>query len=244
MTLPTKSPALLLDPNGRIAPQIAAHLRTQIIRNALPPGHRLSEAEIARAAGVSRQPVREAFIKLAEQGLVQVLPQRGTVVSKIDYGAVLDARFLREAIEADICAILAHRPDRGLIRSLRTQLLRQREAIDGPPEAFTQLDERFHRTLAEGAGKESAWRLLEGLKSQMDRVRFLALGHAPVAALVDQHALVVDAIEAGEVPAVRRAIRGHLRSVLRDLPDIRAANPHVFDLPPEGLQDPTHVPDL
>lgn len=219
-----------LDPALPITPQIYRILRERIVRNDLKPGNRISEAEIARRYAVSRQPVREAFIRLAAEGLIAIRPQRATVVSKIAHAAVLDARFLREAIEADIVRLLAKHPDPALVATLRDGLARQRAAVNAP-QAFIQLDESFHRTLAEGAGKGGAWRLIEGLKSQMDRVRFLSLGHIPVAKLIDQHGAIVDRIEAGDLPGAEAAIRHHLREVLADLPAILRASPEFFDAP-------------
>lgn len=219
-----------LDPAMPITPQIYRILRERIVRNDLKPGNQISEAEIARGYAVSRQPVREAFIRLAAEGLVTIRPQRATVISKIAYAAVLDARFLREAIEADIVRLLAERPDPALVAALREGLARQEAAVNAP-QAFIQLDEAFHRTLAEGAGKGGAWRLIEGLKSQMDRVRFLSLGQFPVAKLIDQHGLIVDRIEAGDRPGAEAAIRHHLREVLADLPAILRASPEFFDAP-------------
>jgi len=125
-----QDPVHALDPTSAIAPQIARILRDRIIRNQLSPGNRISESEIARGWDVSRQPVREAFIKLAEQGLVAILPQRGTVISRIAYSAVMDARFLREAIEADISTILAHRADAALVAELRAQRVAQERAAE------------------------------------------------------------------------------------------------------------------
>ena len=231
-----------LDPAVPIAPQVARMLRERIIRNDLTPGNRISESEIARSCDVSRQPVREAFIKLAEQGLLAILPQRGTIVSKIAYAAVLDARFLREAIEADIVKILALDPDPALVADLRRQLALQREAGRGAARDFIQLDERFHRTLAEGAGKGGAWKLIEGLKSQMDRVRFLSLGHFPMGKLIDQHTAVVERIATGDLPGAEAAIRRHLREVLSDLPQIIAATPDYFDLPAGEMPRPVNAP--
>ena len=172
--------SVALDPAAPITPQIYAQLRDAIIRNRLAPGDRISETEIARTWSVSRQPVREAFIRLASEGLLAVLPQRGTIVSRISYSAVLNARFLREAIEADIAKILAQDPDPDLVRELRDQLEAQEKLAATSPKDFIALDEQFHRTLADGAAKRGAWKLIEGLKSQMDRVRFLSLGHFPV----------------------------------------------------------------
>ncbi len=95
-----------------IVPQIINRLRQAIIELRLEPGQPLSEKEIALLYGVSRQPVREAFIKLAEAGLVQVLPSRGTYVTKISVKEVLNARFVREAIECAVVREAAGRIDK------------------------------------------------------------------------------------------------------------------------------------
>lgn len=231
-----------LDPLLPIAPQLFQTLRHRIVHNDLPPGSRISETEIAREFGISRQPVREAFIKLAGEDLLAILPQRGTVVRKIRYEAVLDARFLREAIESDIVRILASAPDAAAVRDLRDQIAAQRAALHRRPEDFFALDDRFHRTLADAAGKKGAWRQIEGLKGQMDRVRFLSLAHFPIPNLIEQHEGIVDRIEAGDVAGAERRIRGHLREVLNDLPKIAASAPEFFDLPAGGLPLPVNVP--
>ena len=234
--------AAALDPAVSITPQLYALLRDAIICNRFSPGDRISESEIARSCEVSRQPVREAFIRLAGEGLLAILPQRGTVITKISYTDVLNARFLREAIEADIVKILAADPDPALVRELRSQLDAQKAVARETPKDFITLDERFHRTMADAAEKRGAWRLIEGLKSQMDRVRFLSLGHFPVAKLVRQHTEVVDAIERGDMTEANAAIRAHLREVLIDLPRIREANPEFFELPDGEIPEPVNAP--
>ncbi|WP_372574304.1 GntR family transcriptional regulator [Ruegeria jejuensis] len=231
-----------LDPSAAISPQIYTRLRDAIIRNRFAPGDRISESEIASACNVSRQPVREAFIKLAGEGLLAILPQRGTIISKISYTAVLNARFLREAIEADIVSILATHPDAAVIRELRDQIKAQTAVAQMDPREFIELDERFHRTLADAAGKRGAWRLIEGLKSQMDRVRFLSLTQFPVKKLITQHTEVVDRIEIGDPRGANAAIRCHLREVLSDLPQILGAKPEFFDIPDGKIPEPVNAP--
>ena len=231
-----------LDLSAPIAAQITRNLRQRIIHNDLKPGDRISESEIARNYEVSRQPVREAFIKLADQGLLAILPQRGTVVTRIGFAAVHDARFLREAIEADIVKILAQSPDTALVNALREQIAHQERVDRHDPQAFIKLDDLFHRTLAEGAGKGGAWKQIEGLKSQMDRVRFLSLGRFPLPRLVAQHRAVVDEIENGDVAGANGAIRQHLREGLSDLPEIVTANQEFFDLPDGEMSPPVNSP--
>ncbi|EPX83777.1 Transcriptional regulator [Rubellimicrobium thermophilum DSM 16684] len=218
-----------LEQGAPIGPQLYRILRERIIAADLPPGSRLSEGEIASAYGISRQPVREAFIKLAEAGLVEIRPQRGTLVRRIAPAAVMDARFVREAIEADIVRLVARSADEALTKELNAQIARQRAVADSNARDFLTLDELFHRTLAEAAGKTYAWKVIEDVKAQMDRVRYLTALHFPKQALIAQHAEIVEAIARRDEQAAEKAMRGHLRRILADLPEITAARPEFFE---------------
>nr|WP_272212938.1 GntR family transcriptional regulator [Marinicella sp. W31]MDC2878868.1 GntR family transcriptional regulator [Marinicella sp. W31] len=224
-------------PGAPVGAQLHGILRDLILHNELPPGSRLSESELAARFAVSRQPVREAFIKLSEEGLLEIRPQRGTFVRRISQAAVMDARFVREAIEADIVKLLAARPDPGLVEELRLQLQEQSEAATTDANRFIALDELFHKTLADAAGKARAWALIEGLKVQMDRVRYLSLLRFPMVKLTAQHRAIVDAIGAGDQQAAELAVRGHLREILSDLPAIFEEKPEFFEDP--GQKAPT-----
>ncbi|MFD1200111.1 GntR family transcriptional regulator [Brucella gallinifaecis] len=220
--------SLLRPKHVSVVDQLYAALRAAIIDNALSPGTRISEAEVAQQYGVSRQPVREAFITLANEGLLEVRPQRGTFVAKISLQAVMDARFVREAVEADIVKLLARAPDEALVRELRMQLVRQEELIGGSARDFMDADEIFHRTMAEGADKGKAWRVVVEMKAQMDRVRFLSSMHFPVARLIAQHRDVVEAIATGDAARAEQFMRQHLQGILIDLPVIEQERPEYF----------------
>jgi len=215
--------------SSAIGPQIHQILRQQIIRGQFLPGTRLSESECAATFSVSRQPVREAFIKLSEEGLVEVRPQRGTLVRRISEEAVLEARFVREAIEADVVKRIIALGDTHIVRELRAQLSRQKEVPADHPAEFLGLDELFHRTLAEAAGVAHAWKVTEGIKAQMDRVRYLSFNQMQLPRLITQHTAIVNAIEHQDASGADKAIRMHLRQILHDLPEIRAAHPDLFD---------------
>ena len=220
----------ILDIAAAVGPQLYRILRQRIIRNDLEPGTRISESEIAAEYAVSRQPVREAFIKLAEEGLVEVRPQRGTFVRKIATSSVMDARFVREAIEADIVKELAAGRIAGLEVELRRQMKEQAHAAKhGDSVRFVELDELFHRTLAEAAGKVYAWNVIESVKAQMDRVRHLSTRRFPMDKLVEQHSAIVSAITAADADAAERAVRTHLREILNDLPAIAESKPEFFE---------------
>ncbi len=212
-----------------VGPQVYRILRARIIRGDLAPGSRISESEIAATFSLSRQPIREAFIKLSEEGLVEVRPQRGTLVTKISTAAVLDARFVREAIEADVVRLVAERHDAAVLRELREQISRQKEVAGADPDQFMRLDEMFHRTLAEAAGKSYAWKVIEDVKAQMDRVRFLSFIQFPVPTLIAQHEAIVEAIGAEDPEAAEKLMRKHLREIMTALPGIAAARPELFE---------------
>ena len=217
-----------LDFSVTVGPQLFRLLRERIIRNDIEPGVRISESEIAAEYSVSRQPVREAFIKLAEEGLVEIRPQRGTFVRKIATAAVMDARFVREAIEADIAGHLAVQADAQIVTRLRSEIVLQKGALDDHAR-FMELDDRFHALLAECAGKARVWKMVEGLKSQMDRVRHLSMLRFPTPKLVAQHEAIVEAIADGDPAAASAAMRAHLREILNDLPAIAQGKPQFFE---------------
>ncbi|WP_172330211.1 GntR family transcriptional regulator [Mangrovicoccus sp. HB161399] len=220
-----------LDPSLAVVPQLVRILRAAIIENRLCPGTRLTETEIGKLMGVSRQPVREAFIKLSDEGLLDVRPQRGTFVRPISLDALLDARFVREAIEADLVRLCAEERPAGLVDELRRQVAAQRALGAGSSAEFLPLDNLFHRSMAEAAGRPRAWTMIAGLNRQMDRIRYLAATHFPIGTLVDQHEGIVDSIEAGRAAEAEAQMRHHLRMILSDLPAIREAAPACFDGP-------------
>jgi len=217
-----------LQPTSPVGPQIHTILRSLIVRGELTPGAALSEAEIAQRFSTSRQPVREAFIKLSEEGLLEVRPQRGTFVRKVDKVAIVDARFVREAIEADIVKELAAASDAELVEELRVQLAAQAAVPMSRIFDFMKLDEQFHRTLANAARRSYGWKVIEGVKVQMDRVRYLSLRTFPMERLVRQHSTIVDAIERAKPDEADREMRAHLRLILNDLPLIEEQHPGFF----------------
>jgi DNA-binding GntR family transcriptional regulator len=218
-----------LDQLKAVSPQLRLVLRSRIIQNDLRPMRRLSEPELANKYSVSRQPVREAFITLMSEGLLEVRPQRGTFVRRIDFEAVLNARFVREAVETDIVRKLATSGENTLVETLRAQLVLQKSVPEAAPKRFIELDERFHRTLARAAGVEKAWDYLEVIKSQMDRVRFLTFEEFPIFKLIDQHEKIVDFIEQKAVSRAEDAMRCHLREILNSLPRVQELYPDYFE---------------
>jgi DNA-binding GntR family transcriptional regulator len=234
MLTPTKLPALK-DTGVEVrqvtmGARVYELLRQAIIQLQLRPGDPLSEAQVAEQLGVSRQPVREAFIKLAETGLVEIRPQRGTFVRLISIRDVTNAQFLRDAIEVAVVARAATRADAAGAAGLNGLVAAQaRAAGAGDHVLFLRLDEEFHQAISRLADCRDAWRVLEGLKSQMDRVRYLSLSRAtPMEALVAQHAGIAAAIARHDPADAGERMRLHLAEILRSLPLIAAENADLF----------------
>ena len=227
---PVRERPVALEQSSAVGPQLYRLLRDRIVKGDLAPGTRISESEIAASYKVSRQPVREAFIKLAEEALVEVRPQRGTYVRRISVPAVMTARFVREAVEADIVRQAARAVTPEILALLEANLAAQRAVVDSDdPSRFMELDESFHRLLAVAAGQPAIWDILEDLKTQMDRVRHISARQFPRERLIDQHAAVVAALRAGDPQAAETEMRTHLKGVLTDLPAIAEAMPEFFD---------------
>lgn len=219
------------DPGEPVVRRVYRELRSAIVTMRFQPGQALSEQDIATRLGVSRQPVREAFIKLSEAGLVIVRPQRGTFIVKISARQVLDARFVREAVELAVIRKAVAEIGQRTMDDLRANIAAQRTAADDSrPDRFLELDEAFHRTIALGVGCEYAWRVVEETKAQMDRVRYLSLPHAtPLDRLIAQHESVVDGIAARDVERAETAMRLHLREILTSLPELEQRFPELFE---------------
>lgn len=232
----------VIDTRAAIVPQIYGALRREIVTMQLRPGQALSEKEIADRFGVSRQPVREAFIKLAEKELVQVMPQRGTYVSKISVRDLANARFVREAIEVAVARAACAIASDAAIARLREVIEQQRAAERANDQVeFLARDEDFHRMLAEAVDGAKIWLVVEDVKAQMDRVRYLTLPRAtPAALLIEQHTDIVNAVAARDPVAAETAMRVHLREILLALPRMFKEHSELFDT--ESL--PEHALDL
>ncbi|HEY4203226.1 MAG TPA: GntR family transcriptional regulator [Devosiaceae bacterium] len=194
-----------------MASRMMTALRDAIVRLELKPGDTISEAEIADKYGVSRQPVREAFIRLAQQGLLLIRPKRATLVKRIDVESIRHSRFIREAIEVEIVRRAAAEATAATGKLLEAVMADQDAAGKaGDLVRFHGLDELFHRSLAQTVGAEYAWQLVDDHKMQLDRLRFITLPSADPSRIVAEHRLIAKAVMAGDPAAAETALRDHL----------------------------------
>lgn len=214
-----------------ITPRVHREIRDAIIGLRLRPGQTVSEADVARQFGASRQPVHDAFLRLQSSGLLLVLPQRGTRVARISTKAVRNARIIRLAIETATVARACELRRPAALDALRANLDAQKAARDAADTAgFHRTDDEFHRLIAVCGDLETAWTVIEDVKTNMDRVRFLSLPReTPVDTLIEQHKAIVAAVAGGDVEGGRRAIAGHLSEIDKSLPILEAEFPDLFD---------------
>jgi DNA-binding GntR family transcriptional regulator len=220
-------PAERLDRDRQAAPQVFERLRYLIISLKLPPGSPLSRAALAEQFGVSSTPVRDALMRLDEEGLVDVFPQHATVVSRIDVDLAREAHFLRLAVELEIVRSLAlERPD-ALIGELQRSLELQRQLREaGEFEAFMNADTDFHQQLYAAASRQGIWILVRKRSGHVDRLRRINLPSAAKANdILGLHGQIVQAIEHRAPDEAQEHLRVHLSGTLRDIDKIRARYP-------------------
>lgn len=226
----TKLASFAARPTQTATDQIFDTLYKAIISLELPPGTKLSEAEIAGQLDVSRQPVRDAFYRLSKIGLLEVRPQRATLVTKISESAVLNAAFVRIALEVE-CLRRAFELNSGsLILQLQKNLAAQQNALDQTdPSAFHALDEQFHQISCELAEHEHVWRIIQDHKAHLDRVRYLTLSQEHRVRVAGEHKDIVAALQAGDILRAEQQLRSHLGGIEYHLGEIRRKNANYFD---------------
>lgn len=197
----------------------------------LPPGSKVSETEIAKQLGVSRQPVRDAFFRLSQLGFLLIRPQRATLITKITEADVRHAAFLRCAIEAACIREGTDALSTQDLAELRRLLDQQAQAIaEGARNQFHDLDDLMHKRLCEMSGHGYAWPLIHEQKAHTDRVRFLSLSFNQADAF-EQHEAIFAALSARDAELAEQRLRHHLERIRKILPAIREANPQYFDDP-------------
>jgi DNA-binding GntR family transcriptional regulator len=219
-----------LDRQRHVAPQVFEHLRDMIISMTLTPDTVLSRGELADQYGISQTPVRDALMRLSEEGLVDIFAQHATVVSKIDIARAQQAHFLRRSVELEIVRTLAETADEALVERLRASIVRQRALLKAKDfTEFTLTDQSFHRQMYEAAQVPDLWLLVRRQSGHLDRLRRL---HLPIAgkaiAVIEDHSRIVDAIAAGDPAAAQESLRKHLSGTLSNLDEIRARFQHFL----------------
>jgi DNA-binding GntR family transcriptional regulator len=205
-------------------------IREAIVALSFAPGEFIQKDAICKRLGVSRFPVSEALGRLADEGFVEILPQRGTRVTHIDIASCRQAMFFRRALEGEAMRVIAPRAGEPLIARLEQSLAEQQLAMDrGDGIAFFRDDIAFHDILLSELGYERVRAAVEAARGSLDRTRsFLLRTPARQHQSYLEHAAITAALKATDPAAAHRAMTEHLDRVLNEL-ELRAAeNPQIF----------------
>lgn len=207
------------------------HLHEEIADMRLRPGDKISEAEIAAQFNVSRQPVRDAFSRLENLGLLLIRPQRATEVKRFSLREIAKARFVRAAIEAEVLRRAAEVCDASGVSRLDENLALQEAAVSaGKYESFWTLDYQFHQILCDIAKVDYAFEAISQEKTKVDRLCMLSLAkenRMPV--LLADHIEIADCVKAGDGEGAARACKRHLSRLDDTITTISDANSEYFE---------------
>lgn len=213
-------PKLRISSKRSLSEQIYTFLRSLIITAHIKPGSTFSENEISTHLKISRQPVREALNHLEHDGLVSIFPQKGTCVKKISVNKLQQVVFIRTALECaciDNIQTLNVRKYNAVLKKLKTNLLYQKTRIDedNKAEDFIKLDDKFHELICEFSDCEMTWKVIQSFKGQLDRIRYLSMGHeSPLDSLIEEHEVIITAIENGDFEKARDLLKTHLNEIM------------------------------
>lgn len=203
-----------LDEEGSLTQQVYRCLHSLIVNLHFMPNQFLPEKDVAVSLGVSKTPVREAFIRLAEENLVDIVPKIGTYVSPIDLKRAFKGYFIRTSLESACAEQLALHADDTALAALRDELEEQEACVaKNDYDAFYILDNQFHAVMFLVAGLPNAKRLVDTAKAEVDRIKSLKSIYRfcrPEQVLYDEHRDIYHAIENHDPDRARSEIQRHL----------------------------------
>ena len=178
-----------------------AHVKEHILEGFYPGGEMLSEGEVAGELGVSRTPVREAFLLLEAEGLLRLYPKRGALVVPVSAEEINEVLETRLIIERHCAEQIARRGPEVLVQQLRALLSDQERHIRrGNRIGFVEADRLFHRAIVSADGNSILTRLHDSLRERQRRMGAAIVARDPTVQrrYLDEHRAIVDALEAGD----------------------------------------------
>jgi DNA-binding GntR family transcriptional regulator len=198
------------------------YVKAQVLTGAFPGGELISEGEVAAALGMSRTPVREAFLRLEAEGLLRLYPQRGALVvpvSSEEARAVIEARLVLEQFAAG--KVIARGPAAcaAAFERLSAELQRQRDAVAKPDwQEFADADRAFHSVILQESGNAIVAGFYSSLRDRQTRMnRELVIHDERVTTIMDEHRVIAEALRDGDLQRTDEALRMHLASTMRTL---------------------------
>ncbi|WP_312652364.1 GntR family transcriptional regulator [Proteiniclasticum sp.] len=205
-------------------------LRKNIVMLKLAPGSMVSEKELADEMGISRTPTREALIELSKSHIVDIFPQKGSYISKIDYSLVDEARFMRLVLENSVVELVCDLATEEDFRELEQNISLQEFFLESDSLGkFFQIDNDFHEKLFVIANKTKIYHLMDSMMIHFDRVRMLRLHtNSEVQELLDDHKDILASLKAKDKALAVTLMTKHLSRYKIDEELIRKDHPDYF----------------
>ena len=201
--------------SGSVQDVVYSALRASILNLNLAPGTVISEKEVSTKYEVSRTPVREAFIHLSKEGLVEVIPQKETLISLIDPARVEQEFFLRESLETAVLESFLKNSGNSYFAELENLVNLQQNALKSKSYIdFMNYDDRFHEIFFEAAGQHLSWDVLNSMSGHYHRIRFLSLLVAGIAdGKIDEHRKILAALKKKDLGKAKKMLYFHLHNL-------------------------------
>lgn len=214
---------------GSVTVDVTNTLREGIVTLALPPGMALDKTAICTQLGVSRFPVSEALARLAEEGLVDIAPQRGSTVSLVRIADVREYMLIRKGLESEALRVLIGKHDADVIAALHANMAAQRDAAArDDAETFHQIDVDFHDIIFRSMRLTKVKSIIDRARANLDRARRLIITPRRLAHTIAEHQAIFDGILAGAPPQAIAAIRAHIDAVMIELFAFAREHPDLF----------------
>lgn len=204
-------------------------LKDNIINLDLIPGSMLSENELSSEMHLSRTPVREALIELSKVGIVEIYPQKGSVVSFIDYKLVEEARFMRSVLEGAVVELACKMATEEAITELKENVKLQEFYLENrSPQKLLELDNEFHQMLFHMTSKDQIYQLMDSITIHFDRIRSMSLAAVKDLKTISDHQAIVEAIIAKDGDGAKMLMEKHLSRYKIDEEALRSKYPGYF----------------
>ena len=204
-------------------------IRDKIISLELEPGAVISDRELASWMNLSRTTVREALLDLAKVKIVEIYPQRGSVVAPIDYNLVEEAQFVRSVLEVAVVQLACERATQEQLEQLKESVALQEFYYQhGSSERLLEMDDEFHRLLFQIAGRMQAYEMMQSITVHFDRVRSLAVTAVKEHLWMSDHRNICEAVAAHDQEAARQLMEKHLNRYKVDEKALREQYPQYF----------------
>ncbi len=213
------------------AGEIASTLKERIISLKYKPGRGLSASTLADEFKVSREPIRQAMLRLCEEGFVESFPKSGSRVSLINLERTANERFLRKSTELYAIGTFAVNRTHEDLQKMKILIENQQKSIEQKDFYRTlQLDNAFHRTIFQAIGKQSVWQMVYNHSPNDFRVRLLTsafLGFG-IVNVIEQHQDIVKAAEERDAHRAKQILEAHLTRSEDDLTRVIIMFPDIF----------------